>query len=112
MSNDTPKQAVLGGDTPLTDEVIRNCPADLFDAFPVLGTHARQLELQNRKLSDACRIALWIRDRLEERGSFGAGFEEWDDITAALSPPNDAKLSHAGRKSGNSTQPKEQNAKS
>ncbi len=40
------------------------------------------------KLESACRIALWIRDRLQERGSFGAGFEEWLDIERVL-PPNE-----------------------
>lgn len=35
------------------------------------------------QLEDACRIALWIRDRLQGRGSFGAGFEEWRDIENA-----------------------------
>lgn len=35
------------------------------------------------KLVDACHIALWIRDRLQEKGAFGAGFEEWQDIEAA-----------------------------
>ena len=38
------------------------------------------------ELEAACRTALWIRDRLQERGSFGHSFEEWDDIENALQP--------------------------
>jgi hypothetical protein len=46
------------------------------------------IEIQSRveELEDACRTALWIRDRLQERGRFGGDFEEWQDIERALTP--------------------------
>lgn len=36
------------------------------------------------ELLEACQIALWIRDKIQERGGFGATFEEWDVVEAAI----------------------------
>jgi len=32
----------------------------------------------------ALNTAIWIKDRLDEKGAWGRGFEEWEDIRAAL----------------------------
>lgn len=36
------------------------------------------------QLREAANTALWIRDRLQDHGSFGAGFAEWRDIEDAI----------------------------
>jgi len=56
------------------------------DDHPCCGAFIFATVDKLKQLEDACRIALWIRDRLQERGSFGAGFEEWQDIERAITP--------------------------
>jgi hypothetical protein len=43
-----------------------------------------KLKAHAERLAEALKIALWIQDKLEERNSYGQGFEEWSDIREAL----------------------------
>lgn len=35
------------------------------------------------QLRESVNTAIWIRDKIQDKGGFGAGFEEWRDIEAA-----------------------------
>ena len=39
-----------------------------------------------QNMEEACGSALWIRDRIQERGGFGAALEEWKEIETAIEP--------------------------
>jgi hypothetical protein len=42
--------------------------------------------VQMQKMEQACNTALWIRDRIQDRGGFGAALEEWKEIEMAIAP--------------------------
>ena len=42
------------------------------------------LVVKNNDLRNALGTASWIQGKLEEKGAYGQGFEEWDEINAVL----------------------------
>lgn len=78
------------GAAPCSASDLVNGLQHMADDHPCCGAFLVATMRKIEQMQDACRIALWIRDRLQERGSFGAGFEEWRDIEKVVDvTPND-----------------------
>lgn len=60
----------------------------LADDHPCCREFAYATAHKLEELQEACRIALWMRDKIAEKSRWGHGFEEWEDIERAITPNN------------------------